>query len=267
MRFTTHLSYDPGLDRLVGGDYLREVDARPTKSLLLPLSEAKRQWAAMMQFGARYTAEHGPPTSTFDPYPVPLALFELKEFSIEARDRSAVPIAELLMANALTIVPSGYRELTHMVTGVPSMRTVERWTPSEAELPGFASQLFQILRCVHESGHALNRNGGTCIREQYLTPEGGLNDFYFLALGGNIDAAGVRDRQQSDIRDPMRVVLRLGKDDKSAANSAGEALAVYTLDPSIRYVAAEFDRLRACTKPKRFAVFSRIAAKVVASRR
>src|SRR5262245_13414045 len=124
MRFRTQLSYDPGIDRLIGGDRFSDFRGRPVKSILLPLQRAERLHQNMQAFDSAYESEFESADEGGRPYPLALAVLEISEFPVEAHaEQVTVPVDDLFTADPLTIAPTEYRRLGQMITIVPRHET------------------------------------------------------------------------------------------------------------------------------------------------
>jgi hypothetical protein len=246
MNFDTHLSYDPDLDRLMGGDFFHDLQGRPLKSILLPLQRAQYLVGTMNAFAAAYNTEFGAPDDRGSPYPIALAVIELNQFPVTVYGQEqSVPIDELFTADALTIAPSDYLSLGQLVTMVVDRRTVEQTGPgSKADLEAFARQMAALIRCAHQLvGAALSRGSGTCVQPSYLSPRGDLNDLYFLTISDEVPLATLRANQRVDLRHAFDILVRLSSGDRDlCAASLGAALQAYA---GARDVTSELTKLAA----------------------
>jgi hypothetical protein len=231
MSLHSFLSYDPDLDRLVGGDSYREMQGVPIRLTLLSARHAERLVQDMRAFGQAYDKEFQLTDDAKRPYPRPLAVIELKEFPANVRgEEEIVPIDELFTADPLTIAPAEYRQLAQLVAIIPDRDSAEMGKPGPgSELVAFGRQLFRLIRCAHRvMGASLSRGSGSCLELEDLTPRGELKDLYFLTGGDQVRPTSLRGRWQADIRHAAEVLTRLGGGKRRRLVAAfDEALAVY----------------------------------------
>ena len=181
------LTYQPDLDRLLGGEELREIEGgRITLSSLMSRRRAEALYSVL-----HHLAETIGATADSPSVPVVTAVFEIEHVDGLIESLGHVP-AEYANLAVLTTVISRLEPL-----GDPPMRL------ESADAGRLAVRLFTTLRETHRLPATLSRAGGCSISGPFITPTGELVDAYFLTAGDELDPA---DLAQLQIRDVLHAV-------------------------------------------------------------
>ena len=207
------LTYHPQLDRLLGGDFVREMNGHPVKSCLMSRERAERLVLAMQALQRAYAATMSDAATEREPFPVMLAVLELSSYPIKEngqyRDAS---IDEMMTLDAFAGAPDEYRHLAQMHAVVPGIGTLRSQPPLGERQAVFAGarQLLQIVGIGHRLPATFSRADGCCLRPEFVTPAGQLTDLYFLSgPDEGLNEAELQDLQRRDLLNAFEVVLIL----------------------------------------------------------
>jgi hypothetical protein len=226
----TFLGYDPTLDRLIGGDQIRQIQGRWAKISLLPLARAQDLFPLMKAFGEAWQQGRPAPISGEEPpYPLPLAAIQLGEFPARVdRRETMVLIPELFTAEELSAAPLEHLQLGQLVALIPSPRTLQQEQPSGAGLDAFSRRLFSLVRCAHRDLAAtLTRGMGCCLHPELLTPQGELNDLYFLTSAGELTPEGYDLSVRNDLMAAIALLTTLAPSPAIFAELVKQAVETY----------------------------------------
>ena len=176
------ITYHPQLDRLLGDDYFREINGTWLKACLMSVKRAEYLVDLIDTLQEAYTLEPHFPGKLSSPFPLPVAVLELHEFTIEVGGESqTVSIDELFKIGSLAATPPEYQRLAQMHSILPSVKMVQDQELSDPEtLYSFTRQLFRSIQCGHKLSATFSRDIGCCIRPEFLTVEGAITDLYFF---------------------------------------------------------------------------------------
>lgn len=204
------LHYSTKLDRLIGGDFVRDMGGRVTKSLLMPSDRAKLLAADTKQLGESY---HQTFPDEPTPFPMVLAVISVPAFPAEVDgQQQMVPIDDLFRLEQLASAPQEFRDLVQAIVVPPDTSTVVDEMPVGApECATFTKQLFRIVRCGHRSSFTFSRAGGCNLRPESIGPTGKLNDLYFLKqLPSALNSAELGTNQRSDLLNALSTLMTIG---------------------------------------------------------
>jgi hypothetical protein len=223
VRIETDVTYDAEADRLIGADFLREVDNGWTKSVMLPATRAARLWESLQRFQRPA------------PYPHPLAGITVEALpgAIDGRPQ-LVPLDLLLGATPLRNAPAEYREIVQIVCVIDQKDSLAERRP-EIGPRDFAVNLFDALARFHgELYGTLTRPGGTSVHRGAVSPAGHLQDPYFLAVPGDLPGVQLRNGQRQDVLHALGLLREAGgkPDDFRSAASAYARLEFLPADVS-----------------------------------
>jgi hypothetical protein len=186
------LSYQPDVDRLIGGDYLQQIeDGRITLSCLMSMRRAEALYAVLRRLATATGA------NTDNPWvPVVLATYEVEPINDIIASFGDVPAeyAELAM---LTTVISRYEPL-----GSPAMRL------DPADAGQLAFRLFSTVHEAHQLSATLSRAGGCSLLPEFVTPTGDLTDAYYLTAGDEFDTTDLAQLQVRDIANAVHLLTQ-----------------------------------------------------------
>jgi hypothetical protein len=224
------LSYDAQSDRLIGGDFFRDVQDRPALYCLTSQRRAKLIYETAPPFHEAYKELLPTTTSSDTPFGLPLAVFGLPSYPVERQNRTVnVTIDELFNFPQLATAPLEYRQLCQVITLVAGYTTLQDSpvTPQPV-INDFTSQLWLTLSCAHQqAGVSLTRHQGTCIKPSNLTPQGEILDIYYLTRASEARQDLVLF-QRYDLAYAFYTLWRLIKDDpNSLAEVCRQAVLVY----------------------------------------
>ena len=211
------LSYNPGEDRVVGGDYIRKVEEAWTSSILVPRVRCMPFVEKMKAFGDAYQRHFSTLDEVPPPYPCPVAVFELKTYPATVDGVATnVPVGALLNTPGLHLAPAVYGELTQVVCVVPSG---ERLVSVDAETigDGFGPRLFRLIWTAHHCMNAsLGRGSGSSLDYVHVSDTGGLLDLYFLTDGGPLSKDQFANRRIDDLTRGLELLhsIALGSADR-----------------------------------------------------
>jgi hypothetical protein len=156
------LTYHPQLDRILGGDYFRDLNGRWIKACLSSIARAMEIRDLVEAAEAAYAAAPAWEGKLERPLPALYAILE-------------IPALELPGA------PEAYNELAMMQFGIATPEPVEAQPPvGREQLVSFARQLFGLLAAEHRESICFSRDAGSCLRPEFLLADGSLSDVYFL---------------------------------------------------------------------------------------
>ena len=204
------MRYDAEADRLIGGDFFREVSGRQTLSLILSIRRGKLLHTTIGELAAAYRTAHHVSVGD-EPFCLPLALIQLEEFPLTVNGRTEVlSVDDLFNRSELAMAPPEYRQLGQLVTVVPSTQTLAAGAlPPPREVDGFVRQLFLTLACGHGPGRlSLGNARGSCVSLAALTPAGAFLDLYWITRASEAHKALDEFRRQ-DVASALAVVIWL----------------------------------------------------------
>lgn len=205
------LTYDAASDRLLGGDFLREVSGRWTASLILSLRKGKLLHETLELLAADYNSLPADIIRADAPFARPVALIELHEFPVDEDGAArSLPVDALFARPELSLAPPEYRLLGQLVTLVPSTRTLAGGDVLQGEdaLAVFARQLFLTLGCGHcRANIAFSNSHGSCVTPEALTAAGEFFDVYWVTRA-SAARDGLRMFQYDDVSRALRLVMQ-----------------------------------------------------------
>lgn len=208
------LFYDRRLDRLIGGDFFRDLQGRPVKSSLMSQARAQSLHGAARVLGEAYDGSFSGRESGSLPLPMMLAILALDAYPVEIDGRQEmVAIESLFRLRQLADAPEEYYKLEQLLAVVPEVETLgEMVLGTAGECHAAAAQLFRIVGCGHRLPATFTRAGGCSLRPDSVTPAGGLNDLYYLTLpDSGWSPRDLRDLQHSDLLNAFSTVLGAGR--------------------------------------------------------
>lgn len=155
-------AYHPQLHRILGGDYFHELQGKWLKACVAPADRAMELKDLLEVAEAEYT-KHKPSALTLTrPLPGLLAIVGVPDWTVEG-------------------APPGIGELSLMqfVIGSKDVLQLTGFTDQQA-VARFARQLFAFLAIQHRAGICFSRDGGCCLRPEFLLASGALTDIYFM---------------------------------------------------------------------------------------
>jgi hypothetical protein len=203
------LHYSTKLDRLIGGDFVRDLGGRSVKSFLMPMERAEQLAADTKELAKSY--EHLFPDKPV-PFPQVLAVLTVPAFPVEVDGREQmVPVDNLFQLDQLSGAPEAFKSLAQTVMVPPDISTVVDHMPSSPPAcANFARQLFHVIRFGHRSSFTFSRNSGSNLRPESTTPVGQLNDLYFLT---RMPAAATPDElrkyQRNDLLNAIATLMNI----------------------------------------------------------
>lgn len=203
MHIECDVRYDPAADRLVGGDYLRELPKGWARSFLVTAADGRRLWQHLNTLDAVFVEEHGDGGGR--PYARVLAIIEPGSLpgAVDGR-RQMVPMSLAFAATPLRGAPPAYREPVQLICGVAEPVTLAERPPHNPS--AFAAGLFGLLRVCHRYAHlALTRDSGSSVAAEALSPTGALQDPYYLVGPGDLPGARLREGQRQDLARGLRL--------------------------------------------------------------
>jgi hypothetical protein len=204
------LNYSTKLDRLIGGDFVRDMGGRVAKSLLMPSDRAKLLAANTQQLEESY---HQTFPDEPTPFPMVLAVISVPAFPAAVDgQQQMVPVDYLFRLEQLASAPQEFRDLAQALVVPPDTSTVIDQMPGGApECATFTKQLFRIVHCGHRSSFTFSRAGGCNLRPESIAPTGKLNDLYFLTqLPSASNSVELRTRQRSDLLNALSTLMTIG---------------------------------------------------------
>ena len=230
------MRYDETADRLIGGDFFREVSGRSTLSVILSIRRGTLLHTTVGELAAAYRAAHGVEHG-HEPFAIPLALIQLAEFPITVNGQTRVlSVEELFNRPELAMAPPEYRQLGQLVTIVPSTETLASGAlPSGAAVDACVRQLFLTLACGHTAGRLSFSNArGSCVDPSAVTTAGAFLDLYWITRASEAYKA-LEQFQHHDIGSALAMVIwlaeRSGRPADELLTTAAEA---YTGSRSLR---------------------------------
>jgi septal ring-binding cell division protein DamX len=204
------LHYSAKLDRIIGGDFFREIGGKAARSVLMPSERAKSLAADAKQLDAAYR-EAFPDERA--PFPMVIAVITVPAFPAEVDgQQQMVPIEDLFRLTQLASAPQEFRDLAQAIVIPPDTVTVLDQMPvGTAGCATFTTQLFNIIRCGHRSAFTFSRAGGCTLAPDSVGPAGKLNDLYFLThLPSASNAAELAAKQRNDLMNALATVATVG---------------------------------------------------------
>jgi hypothetical protein len=197
------LFYDRQLDRLIGGDFFRDLQGRPIKSSLMARERAISLVEATRELVTAYTERFGVDESGNVPLPQVVAVLAPEGFPAELDgQQQMVAIDDLFTLDQLADAPEEYKELGQLLALVPTEETLSERPPDTAEeCSAIAVQLFKIIGCGHRLPATFTRGAGSSLRPDSVTATGGLNDVYYLtpAASGGDPSRDLHTSQRDDL--------------------------------------------------------------------
>jgi hypothetical protein len=238
MQIESDVSYDPVTDRLVGGDFTRELGNGWVRSFLMPAQTAERLLSRLQQLDETFRAEHAIGDGGSVPYPRVVTIIRPGGLpgAIDGQPQ-LVPLDLAFAAPQLHMAPAVYHDLVQLVCLVDSPTTLADQQPDTARgRREFVVNLFGVLRCVHRLLHlALTVGIRSSIEPRGVSPAGHLQDPYFLVGPGDVPGIELHRGQHDDIARALTLIAAWSRSDKGIAVS--EAAKTYwqtqTLPPTI----------------------------------
>ena len=213
------MRYDAAADRLIGGDFFREVSGRWTLSLILSVRRGTLIYTTVGELSAAYRAAHNVDLGDV-PFSLPLALMELTEFPLTVNGRTEVLSTDKLFERPeLAAAPPEYRQLGQLITVVPSTDTLaDGALPSDDVIDAFVRQLFLTLTCGHGAARlSFSNRHGSCVTPAALTPHGQFLDLYWITRASEAYQA-LDQFQHHDVSNALKVVMWLADRLRRPAN-------------------------------------------------
>jgi hypothetical protein len=109
----------------------------------------------------------------------------------------------------LRTAPAAYRVPVQLVCGVDDAATLDERQPDTSRgSQEFATRLFGVLRCVHRRLQmTLSRPGGSSVDSRAISPDGRLQDPYFLTGPGDAPGIEIRQGQHQDVVRALQLAL------------------------------------------------------------
>jgi hypothetical protein len=222
------VSYDAGLDRLVGGDFVREAYGGWVRSFLMPEAHAQRLKDRLQQLHTAFGAENT--MGQHVPYPRVLALISPGSLpgAIDGRPQM-VPLNLAFATTQLQSAPAAYRKVLQLVCVVQDPVTLAERRPDTASgRRDLATNMFSVMRCVHRRLHmTLSRGAGSSVDPAAISPAGHFQDLYFLVGPGDLPGAELHRSQQRDLTLALNLLI-MASSGRDALNSIlSDAAATY----------------------------------------
>jgi hypothetical protein len=203
------MRYDETADRLIGGDFFREVSGKWTLSVILSIRRGTLLHTTVGELAAAYRAVHGVEHGE-EPFAIPLALIQLAEFPITVNGQPRVlSVEEMFNRPELAMAPPEYRQLGQLVTIVPSTETLAAALPSGPAIDSCVRQLFLTLACGHTAGRLSFSNArGSCVAPSAVTTAGAFLDLYWITRASEAYKALAKFQHQ-DLGSALAMVMWL----------------------------------------------------------
>lgn len=232
MRIECDVSYDADQDRLVGGDFVQEVNGKWVRSFAMPATHAKRLWDRLHRLDAAYRAENGIGDESRVPVPYPRGVAVLSPAGLPGAidgHRQLVPLDLTFAGTQLRSAPAPYREIAQLVCAVEDPTTLAERRPTAVDgRRELVANLFGVLSCAHRRLHlALTRGAGSSIGDATISPAGHLQDLYFLVGPGDLPGAELRRSQRQDVTRALNLVIGLGGGPEATNIMLIDAVTVY----------------------------------------
>jgi hypothetical protein len=226
--------YHPGLDRLIGGDYIQDIDGRRTSVSLTSADQAAGLYQRLTDFDDQYEVEPG--QSDTRPYPLPLAVVEHETYPMWIDGVQELAPAQYLLDTAdLLLAPVRYRQLAVIVTSIPSVPpAATRSADLDHRDSSFATRLGATVAFTHHRfDGVLNFGVGSCVTPETVGVDGSLLDCYFLTRCASLAPEQVPIARCRDVTDLLTLVVNVGiVDAGSARTGLLAAVAAYRGDRS-----------------------------------
>jgi hypothetical protein len=224
------LTYNADLDRLIGGDFLRDLMGRTARSYLLSLRRAKLLYETLGELSEAYQRLPQWSGASDLPFAKPLAVLELNNIPVNTGEQTInIPVEELFSSPELSTAPLEYRQLSQLIAILPQENTLQdTGNPSPDELPNFVRQLFRTLSCAHRDvGAAFSRNHGCCIHLAALSPRGELLDIYYVTRASEAKQ-NLQFLQERDLNESFYLLWQLaGANSEILVEPIREAIRTY----------------------------------------
>jgi len=229
MKIECEVSYDAGQDRLVGGDFFREIQGHWSRSLLMPEVHAWPLLERLQQLHTAYTAENR--TGDHAPYPRVLTVIDPEGLpgTIDGRPE-ILPLDLAFTAAGLRSAPAAYRDVVlQMVCIVQEPVTLAERPPETASARrDLAANMFSVLGCAHRRLHlALSRGAGSSVDPAAISPAGHFQDLYFLVGPGDLPGAQLHQSQQCDLTRAVSLLIQAGGGPDGLNSTLCDAAAAY----------------------------------------
>jgi hypothetical protein len=180
--------YDRGLERVVGGDYFRQVNGVWVRGCVMPVERGQR----LVELLERVIEVHGASAVANAPrylLPEPAALLQLDQ----APPKNAPP--QYAHLGLLAVCISANDQVNRLPSDTPRANRVRA-----------AGHLLGVVAAAHQAGTTLTDGNNNCIDPARVTGLGGLLDIYYLS--DSPAAAEVRRRAfQEDVTCALGVAL------------------------------------------------------------
>jgi len=228
MKIECDVSYDAGQDRLVGGDFVRELNGGWVRSFLMPEAHGRRLLDRLQQLHTTFSAENT--VGNHVPYPRVLTMISPGSLpgTIDGRPQ-LVPLNLAFAATQLRSAPAMYREVVQLVCVVQDPVTLAERLPDTASgRRDLATNMFSVLRCAHRRLHlALSRGAGSSVDPAAISPAGHFQDLYFLVGPGDLPGAELHRSQQRDLIRALNLLIQAGGGHDAVNSILSDAAAVY----------------------------------------
>jgi hypothetical protein len=193
-------SYHPQLDRVLGGDYFRDLNGHPAKACITSLKRAEEWYPVLGALNEVFKQAPAWPGKLEYPFPVVLTVIATSD--------------DLLRGVS---APPEYRELALVITLIAGVEVVRHSPPSgPSARQECITQLFRGMRVAHANHFSFSRTGGCDYVSGFVTPAGALNDGYFVWRDSKLDhAEELWQSQETDLINGLLTVA--GFEDGSLA--------------------------------------------------